>query len=98
MPSTTVIAATTDQVTAKQPFNTHGLTFTVAAVAAGLQNSEKVYVWVGTSNGWVQMYENDSAVVMTATAPQVSLLPGMNYGFTKDATAAPVAVDVMVTR
>lgn len=98
MPTTTVIAATTSAVNTQRAFNTHGLTFTVSAVAYGLQNSEKVYVWVGTSGGWVQLYENDTAVVMTASSPQVSLLPGMNYGFTKDATAAAVPVDVMTTR
>lgn len=98
MASTTVIAATTAQVTAKATFNAHGLTETVGAIAHGLAGSEKVYVWVGSSGGWTALFDQDVQVVITATSPQASLLPGMHYGFTKDSTVAAVSVDVISTR
>lgn len=100
MPVTTVIAATTSAVSngSQAKFNAHGLTESIAAVAFGLAGGEKVYVWVGSGAGWGPLYENDLQITLTATSPQVSLLPGLHYGFTKDASGSPVSVEVMSTR
>lgn len=98
MANTTVIAATTSAVSTKATFNAHGLVESIAVIAFGLAGGEKVYIWVGTGSGWVALYENDVQVTLTATSPQASLLPGLHYGFTKDATVAAASVDVMSTR
>lgn len=98
MATTTVIAATTSAVGTQAKFNAHGLVESCAAVAFGLTGGEKVYIWVGTGSGWVALYENDSQVTLTPTSPACSLLPGLHYGFTKDATSSPVSVEVNSTR
>lgn len=98
MASTTVIAATTAAVSTQAKFHAHGLVESIAVIAFGLAGNEKVYIWVGTGAGWVALFENDSQVTLTATSPQLSLLPGLHYGFTKDASSAPVSVEVMSTR
>ena len=98
MAITTVIQATEDAIATQVQFNTSGLVETVAFTAKGLSGVEKITPWVGGSNGWAGMYEDGVQVFLTATSPQISVLPGAHYGFTKDATASPVNLDAIVTK
>ena len=94
MAVTTVIKATTDAVATRATFNTSGLTQSVAFVASGLAGAEKITPWVGGANGWVALFEDGAQVFLTVSSPQISVMPGLHYGFTKDATASPAGLDV----
>lgn len=99
MSSINLIPATTDEIVLADivQFNTHGLKETVAVHASGLQGTEKITPWIGGSNGWTGLYENGTQVFLTVTSPQVALLQGANYGFTKEETAAATSLDAIVT-
>lgn len=93
-----VIAPTTAAIATQVTFNTHGLAETVAFSASGLAGTEKITPWMGGSNGWTAMWENGTQVFLTVDAPQISVIPGAHYGFTKDATAGAVGLDAIITK
>lgn len=97
MAITTVIAATTDAIATRVEFNTSGLRHAVGFTASGLAGVEKITPWIGGPNGWTGIFEDGVQVFLTVTSPQISVLPGGHYGFTKDATASPTALAAIVT-
>lgn len=100
MAVTTVIKATTAAVLtgSEVKYNTHGLVETCAFLAKGLAGAEKITPLIGGSNGWQAIFEDGVQVFLTATSPQISVLPGGHYGFIKDATAAAASLDALTTK
>lgn len=99
MATVPVIAPTADAIAAQVPFNLN--TYPAiggTAVASGLAGAEVVTIFIAGSAGWAPYVNpaDGSPAVLTATEASCELLPGARYGFTKSASVAPAAVDVVV--
>lgn len=92
MATITIIAATTDAVTAKTEVNAQSYE-SVTLVASGLANAETCPVYVGVPGAYVPATDaSGSSLALTATAPALTFNGGGFYYVTKDATAGSCGV------
>lgn len=92
----TVIQATSDAVSTKQPFETYNHKFVIVGTDA-LATTEEADLFVKQGNTWVTLTDlTGTAVKLTASIQSITLDGGPEYAATKDATAG--ACGVYVTR
>ncbi len=98
MPSyiSTVIAAQTGAVSAKQPFSAEGAE-SVTVSANLLAGAEEVDLFMDSNGTWLVLADSEgTAIKLTATITMLVLEGGNRYAATKDATVG--ACGVYVTR
>jgi hypothetical protein len=93
--SRVIFPATTDAVTAKQPFETAG--YQAVTVAADvLAGAEEADLFVSVNGTWKTLVDlTGTAVKLTATITMVTLEGGPLYAVTKDSTASACTVVVI---
>lgn len=89
----TAIAATTNAVTTQAVVDASDYEW-VDLYAYGLQNTEECDIYINTVQGYVLApnRNQDGTAKLTATITAVRLEGGLEYGVTKDATAAATGV------
>lgn len=92
----TLISPTTSAVTTKAKFQVTRDNLPVTISAPGLATTEECDIYYSQDGGttWSLLYDDGSAVVLTATKTAISVYAPILLGVVKDATASAVGVYV----